>query len=73
MRSLTLIGVILVVLGLAAFIFDRVSFTERSTALEVGPIEVITEQERTVSIPTLAAAAVVIVGLVMVGMGARKR
>lgn len=73
MRSLTLIGVLLVVLGLAAFIFDRVSFTERNTALEVGPLEVTTETERTVTIPTLAAGAAVIAGVVMVVMGTRRR
>lgn len=73
MRSLTLIGVLLVVLGLAAFVFDRVSFTERSTALEVGPVEVTTERERTVSIPTVAAGAAVVAGVIMVVMGTRKR
>lgn len=73
MRSLTLIGVILVVLGIAAFIFDRFSFTERSTAVEVGPIEVTTERERTISVPNIAAGAAVAAGLIMVVMGSRRR
>lgn len=73
MRSLTLIGVILVVLGIAAFIFDRFSFTERTTAVEVGPIEVTTERERTVSVPNIAAGAAVAAGLIMVVMGSRRR
>ncbi len=73
MRSLTLIGVILVVLGLAAFIFDRFSFTERTTAVEVGPIEVTTERERTISVPNIAAGAAIAAGLIMVIMGSRRR
>ncbi len=73
MRSLTLIGVILVVLGIAAFIFDRFSFTERTTAVEVGPIEVTTERERTISVPNIAAGAAVAAGLIMVVMGSRRR
>lgn len=73
MRSLTLIGVILVVLGLAAFIFDRFSFTERTTAVEVGPIEVTTERERTISVPNIAAGAAVAAGLIMIIMGSRRR
>ncbi|MBX3144939.1 MAG: hypothetical protein KF813_14365 [Trueperaceae bacterium] len=73
MRSLTLIGVILVVLGIAAFVFDRVSFTERTTAVEVGPVQVTTERERSISIPNIAAGAAVAAGLIMIVMGSRRR
>ena len=73
MRSLTLIGVILVVLGIAAVVFDRVSFTERTTAVEVGPVQVTTERERSISIPNIAAGAAVAAGLIMIVMGSRRR
>lgn len=73
MRSLTLIGVILVVLGIAAFVFDRVSFTDRTTAVEVGPVQVTTERERSISIPNIAAGAAVAAGLIMIVMGSRRR
>jgi hypothetical protein len=73
MRSLTTIGVILAILGILGFIIPRVTFTEERTALDVGPIEVTTTQERSIPIPDIAAGAAVVVGLVLVAMGASKR
>lgn len=73
MRSLTTIGVILAILGILGFIIPRVTFTEERTALEVGPVEVTTTQERSIPIPDIAAGAAVVVGLVLVAMGASKR
>jgi hypothetical protein len=73
MRSLTTIGLILAILGILGFIIPRVTFTEERTALDVGPIEVTTTQERSIPIPDIAAGAAVVVGLVLVAMGASKR
>jgi len=73
MRQLTIIGVILIVLGLVGFVVQRVSFTQETTAIEVGPIEVTTTQERSIPIPDIAAGAAVVVGLVLVFMGSNKR
>lgn len=73
MRQLTLIGVILIVLGVVGFVVQRVSFTQQETALEVGPIEVTTTTERSIPIPDIAAGAAVVAGLVLVFMGSSKR
>jgi len=73
MRSLTTIGVILAILGILGFIIPRVTFTEERTALEVGPVEVTTTQERSIPIPDIAAGAAVVVGVILVVMGASNR
>lgn len=73
MRQLSIIGVILIVLGILGFVVQRVSFTQQETALEVGPIEVTTTTERSIPIPDIAAGVAVVAGLVMVFMGSSKR
>lgn len=73
MGQLRTIGIILIVLGIVGFAVQRVSFTQRETALEVGPIEVTTTQERSIPIPDIAAGAAVVVGLILVVTGSGKR
>lgn len=73
MRSLTTIGVILIILGILGFIIPRITFTEETTAVEVGPLEVTTEQERSIPIPDIAAGVAVVAGIVMVVAGSGSR
>ncbi|HET8985153.1 MAG TPA: hypothetical protein VFN03_05285 [Trueperaceae bacterium] len=73
MRQLSIIGVILIVLGIVGFVVQRVSFTQQETALEVGPLEVTTTTERSIPIPDIAAGAAVVAGLVLVFVGSSKR
>lgn len=73
MRRLTLIGLILIVLGLLGFIFPRITFTEEETALDLGPVEVEAERERAITIPDLASGATVAAGVVLVVVGAGRK
>jgi len=73
MRSLTTIGVILIILGILGFLIPRITVTEETTALEVGPLEVTTEQQRSIPIPDIAAGVAVVAGIVMVVAGSGSR
>lgn len=73
MRSLSTIGVILIVLGILGFVVPRITFTQESTAIDVGPLEVTTETERSIPIPDIAAGAAVVAGIVLVVMGSNSR
>lgn len=73
MRSLTTIGVVLVVLGILGFLIPRITFTEERTVLDVGPIEVQAEQERSIPIPDVAAGVAVVAGLAMVVAGSYRK
>ncbi len=73
MRRTVIIGVILIVLGLLGFIYPRISFTEKSTAIDLGPVEIQTEQRRTIPIPEIAAGLAVAAGVVLVVAGSRGR
>lgn len=73
MQKLVLIGVILVVLGLAGFFVPRIAFTEQETIIDAGPIQVEAERERSVPVPDIAAGAAVLAGLVLVVVGASRK
>ncbi|MBS0524656.1 MAG: hypothetical protein JSS04_13595 [Proteobacteria bacterium] len=72
MKPLAIIGIVLIVLGVAGLVVENVSFTERKTVLDVGPLKVQADEQKVVPIPTIAGIAAIVVGLGLVFMG-RKR
>ena len=72
MKPFAWIGIVLIVLGVAGLVIENVSFTERKTVLDVGPLKVQADEQKVVPIPTIAGIAAIVVGLGLVFMG-RKR
>ncbi|MEX2534386.1 MAG: hypothetical protein WD273_02210 [Trueperaceae bacterium] len=72
MRTATIIGVILVVLGIVALIYQGVSYTTEQTVLDVGPLEVEAEERRTIPLPPILGALSLIGGVVLIVAGRRK-
>jgi hypothetical protein len=66
MRNLMLVGVLLVVLGIAGLVVQNVHFTETKRVVDVGPLHVNSEEQHNVPIPTIAGVIAVIAGLGMV-------
>jgi hypothetical protein len=72
MKPLALVGVLLIVLGVVGLVVENVSFTERKTVLDVGPLKVQADEQKVVPIPTIAGVIAVVVGLGLVFLS-RKR
>ena len=72
MKPLALVGALLIVLGVIGLIVENVSFTERKTVLDVGPLKVQADEQKVVPIPTIAGVVAVVVGLGLVVVGMKK-
>ena len=72
MKGVTIAGIVLIVLAVAGFTVGRVSYTTKEKAIDLGPIEVTTEEKHDVAIPEIAAIIAVAAGLVLVVVGMRK-
>ncbi|WP_187262696.1 DUF308 domain-containing protein [Pontibacter beigongshangensis] len=68
-----ILGIILIVLGVLAFIYTGFSYTTKETVAEVGPIEINADRERTLSWPPIVGIVLVIGGIVMVVADKRGR
>jgi len=70
MRGLTILGVVLLVGGIAALALGGFTFTEKDTIIDAGPLQVTAEDKHRVNIPTIAGviAALAGAGLVVAGM-----
>lgn len=75
MRNLTLVGVLVIVLGIVGLIIQNVKFTETKKVLDIGPLQVRSEEQHNVPIPTIAGVVAVLAGLGMVfaSRGAARR
>jgi hypothetical protein len=72
MKPGTIIGIILIVLGVAGFALGGFSFTRKEKVLDVGPVEATADDKETVAIPPVIAGIALVSGVVLVVAGARK-
>ena len=73
MKPATIIGVILIILGIVGFVAGGVSFTHEKKDVDFGPIQVSHDKKETFPIsPVLSTVALIGgIGLVVVGMRGR--
>ena len=72
MRGLTILGVVLIVIGVGAALLGHFSFTETKPLIDAGPIRVNSQEDHTVWIPTLAAIATIAAGATLIVVGQRR-
>ena len=69
MKPLPLLGIVLIVAGVIGLIVANVSFTERKTVLDAGPIKITQDQEKVIPIPTIAGVIAVVAGVGLIFLG----
>jgi hypothetical protein len=72
MKNLGILGAVLIVLGVGALLFGHFSYSETKPVLKAGPLEINSQENHTVWIPTVAGIVVVLAGLGLVLAGRRQ-
>jgi uncharacterized membrane protein HdeD (DUF308 family) len=72
MRTATLIGIILLAIGVVALIYQGITYTTEQTVFELGPVDVQAEERRTIPLPPILGALALIGGIVLIVAGSRK-
>jgi uncharacterized membrane protein HdeD (DUF308 family) len=67
-----IIGIILIVAGLAMLVFRGFSFTQEKKVADIGPLEINKKEEKSVSWPIYAGVIGVVAGIVVFAAGARR-
>lgn len=73
MSRATTIGMVLVVLGVAAFVIRQFTYTDREEILDIGPIEATAETEEEVYVPLWVGGVLLATGVVLVAVGSTHR
>ena len=68
-----LVGIVLIVLGVAALAYQGITYTSRETVIDIGPLKATADREKTVPLPPLVGIAVLAGGIVLLVVGSRKR
>ena len=71
--KITFAGVVLIVLGAAALLYQGITYTSRETVVDIGPIHATADRERTLPLPPLIGIAAVAGGIVLLVSGVRRR
>jgi len=66
MRGLTLIGLVLIVGGIAALAVPYITYTEKERVVDVGPIKIDSNETKHFPISQIAAVAALVAGLVLI-------
>ncbi|MCC6288424.1 MAG: hypothetical protein IT249_11110 [Chitinophagaceae bacterium] len=66
------LGIILIVAGIAMFLFRGFSFTKEKKLIDVGPVELNTKEKKQVSWPTYAGGIAMVAGVVVLLAGRKK-
>ncbi|OFW07728.1 MAG: DUF3185 domain-containing protein [Acidobacteria bacterium RIFCSPLOWO2_02_FULL_67_36] len=72
MKPLSIAGIVLIVLGLAALAYQGITYTTRETVVDLGPIQATAERQKTVPLPPVLGIVAVAGGVVLLIAGARK-
>ena len=72
MRGLFGLGIVLLIVGLAILALPAISYTDRETAVDIGPIEVETERERQIALPPVLGIVAAASGVALIALGRRR-
>jgi len=66
MKVGTLVGIILVVLGLVGIAYGGISYSQRREVARVGPLQVTTREERTIPISPIVGGVAILAGVALI-------
>lgn len=73
MKSMTLAGVLLAVLGLLALIYQGFTYTHREKVLDVGPIHATRDEQEHVPLPPIIGGLALVGGVVLMIVGSKQK
>lgn len=73
MRPAQIIGVLLIIGGLAALLMGGFSFTRSEEVLDIGPVEATVERRERVPLPPIVGGLALAAGVALLFVGSKKR
>jgi uncharacterized membrane protein len=72
MKTTTIAGILLIVLGAVALMYQGITYTKREKLLDLGPIHATTETQKTIPLPPVVGGLALVGGIVILVLGARR-
>ena len=73
MKPISIVGLVLIVLGVMALVYQGITYTSRETVVDIGPLHATADREKTLPLPPILGIVAVAGGAALLFVGARKR
>jgi hypothetical protein len=73
MKAATIVGILLIILGIAGFAMGGVSFTHEKKDVDLGPVQVSHKETKSLPMSPILSTLALIAGVGLVGAGARSK
>jgi hypothetical protein len=65
MKSTTMFAIILIILGIAAFSYQAITYTSKEKVVDIGPLTVTAEKTRTIPLPPIVGGLALVGGILL--------
>ena len=73
MKPIAVVGVVLIVVGLVALVYQGITYTSRETVIDIGPVHATADRQKTLPLPPVLGIAAVAGGVALLIVGLRTR
>ena len=72
MKTLPVVGLILIVLGIISFTYQGINYTTHKKIVDIGPIQASTTEHKTIPLPPILGGLALVGGIVLLMAGRKE-
>jgi uncharacterized membrane protein len=72
MKTVTIVGFVLLVLGIISLAYQGISYTTQKKVVDIGPIHATENQEHNIPLPPVLGGLIMVGGIVLLISGSKK-
>jgi uncharacterized membrane protein YidH (DUF202 family) len=72
MKSTTILGIALIIIGVVALAYGGITYTEREKIIDIGPLQATADREKTIPLPPILGGLSLAGGVALVIFGSVK-
>ncbi len=69
MKTLPLVGIILIILGIVSFAYQGITYTTHKKIVDIGPLQASTTEHKTIPLPPILGGLALVGGIVLLAAG----
>jgi len=73
MKSITMLGILLAVMGVLALVYQGFSYTRQEKVVDIGPIHATADRQEHVPLPPIVGGLALVSGVILLMMGAKQK
>ena len=73
MKPITIVGILLIILGVVALAYQGITYTTKEKVVDLGPLKVEAKREKTIPLPPVLGGIALVGGIVLLVVSARSR